>query len=200
MADPTQIPELIPLCAIFTLAVLALSNAAEVRSVLGRNPTAGAGEIFLGCLPGRTATLCFGVAGGFFIGLLLGCRGAMPLGIACAASLIGFALNLPFLIHTVQRARHALNALPLAVEESLNAGAAQACLELDRNAPDRRIWGACLRQADDDPAIAGTYYVLRRGRALARDNLLAQRRDWMAWIPANHVGPTIRSLTGAWSD
>lgn len=182
------------LCGLFTLCGLALTNRSDVRQVLRSRVRASAITLFVAALPGRTAMLVLAVMIEFALGLLF-----MPmapgslLGIACVGSALGYTANVLFLIFTVQQGRDAVRHLRADAAAALEAGNHQACDELDLGAPDRRIWGLCLKEANDDAEVAGTNYVRRRSRALARESLLAGG-DWAAWIAPSLIPHAFRDL------
>jgi hypothetical protein len=194
--DTLATGEYVLVCAILTLAVLVLSNRVEVRQALALRLQHSGIAVFVAALPGRTAVLVLGALVGLVVGRFLPHQGS-TVALSSAGAALGYLLNVPFLIYTVQQAWLAGLHFKTEVRSALDAGMEQACQELERGELDHRVWRPCLREAEDDTEIAGSFYMRRRAKALAKEAILCQTR-WDRWLPREALAMSLKGLVYAW--
>ena len=191
-------PELIPLISVgVTLAMLGLTDRLDVRAALRPRLRASYFELFIASLTGRTVMLALCTVICFFLADNTGTGTGTSLGMACSGAGIGYLLNLPLLLYYIGKAEEASRRLRGDIPLMLERGRVEAEREVDNGTVERRLWGSCIKAANEDPEIAAYYYCYRRARQLAKESVIAGG-EWDDWITPSTL--SFRELFGEWDD
>jgi hypothetical protein len=173
-------------CVFLTLIGLGISNDFEVKSTLPKRLGVSHLQLFVACMPGRTAALGFAVLVCFAFFHVTSLRPEHVLGLAVTGCVIGYAINVPFLMLSVATAQTSVFKLQLAAKDAMHNGYKAAIEEIEAKTQDRRLWPGCLKIADEDPEMAATYYLRRRQRQFARERILSGG-EWSGWVPTSAI-------------